>query len=157
MLWPRLFVLLCLSRVSCSFPGCSFIVPSAKVNGLLSLSAPGTKTRCATAASQRQRLHMLWADGAAGGEAGGEAAQPEQTSRKASKSSPSSSSVGSGLLDALRESHSRQLGQASSGSGLLGALQSGGGESNLLEQIMRTTVEDKRAVGELEQENICNL
>lgn len=154
-MWLRSFVLLCLMHACCSFQaaGCSFIAPSShvKLNGLKSCDAPASTGRCASSAQKPwRRLRMLWAEGDAGGE-GGESAQPEKASRAALGSASSSSSVGSGLLDALRGSHQRQMGQSSSGAGLLEALQNERGDSNLLQQIMSTTKEDKRAVGELEQ------
>jgi len=59
------------------------------------------------------------------------------------------SSLGAGLLGALRETHVRQV-KASKGSGLLGALQVTANTS-LLSQIMTSTAQDKRAVAEVEQ------
>lgn len=89
-------------------------------------------------------LHMLWAE-PQGQDDGESKREGDRTGRKTS----SSSSLAESLLGKVRESHQRQA-QASSGAGLLGALQ-GAPRNNLLEQIMTTTDKDKRAVEEVEQ------
>ena len=152
----RIFMVVCLAHECSSFSKALFVpsfAPTAKGGGALSKCArPGR--RCAlphaTRGAARSKcqplaaaLRMLWADSSQG--QGGEE-EANESPRK--HGLPPSSSLAEGLLGKVRESHQRQASVAG-GAGLLDAL--GDSRHNLLEQIMTTTDEDKKAVGEVEQ------
>lgn len=91
---------------------------------------------------------MLWAEGPGGGEENGKM----QFDKSSSPSSSARSFLGDRLLEAIRDTHQRQVHdtKGSSGAGLLDVLP-GTGNKNILDQIMRTTAKDKRGVNEMGQ------
>jgi hypothetical protein len=140
----RIVMMLCLAHECSSFSKSHFgpsLSPTTNDGGALSkcrqLGRGRHQTLCVA-------LRMLWADSSQG--QGGE---EEEKKGIRKQGSPPSSSLAEGLLGKVRESHQRQA-SVTGGAGLLDAL-SGDSRHNLLEQIMTTTDEDKKAVGELEQ------